>query len=152
MVIKSVYHISDIHIRTGNYEESRYDEYLSVFNNLIHDLQVQEDIKESIIVVTGDIVHNKSKIESSGINLFNFLFRKLTKLTKVYIIRGNHDYQQHNQDEVDLLSALINNCNYENLHYLNKTGTHDFQQTSKNDSHIYRNDIVKDVPIFSCSI
>ncbi len=125
MVIKSVYHISDIHIRTGNYEESRYDEYLSVFNNLIDDLQVQEDIKESIIVVTGDIVHNKSKIESSGINLFNFLFRKLTKLTKVYIIRGNHDYQQHNQDEVDLLSALINNCNYENLHYLNKTGTHE---------------------------
>ena len=77
------------------------------------------------VYMLGDIVHNKSKIESSGINLFNFLFRKLTKLTKVYIIRGNHDYQQHNQNEVDLLSALINNCNYENLHYLNKTGTHE---------------------------
>jgi DNA repair exonuclease SbcCD ATPase subunit/predicted phosphodiesterase len=125
MVLKSIYHISDIHIRTGNYEESRYDEYLSVFNNLIDDFKKQTDIKDSIIVVTGDIVHNKSKIESSGIYLFNFLFSELTKLTKVYIIRGNHDYQQHNQNEVDLLSALINNCNYENLHYLNKTGTYE---------------------------
>ena len=125
MVLKSIYHISDIHIRTGNYEESRYDEYLSVFNNLIDDFKKQTDIKDSIIVVTGDIVHNKSKIESSGIYLFNFLFSELTKLTKVYIIRGNHDYQQHNQNEVDLLSALINNCNYDNLHYLNKTGTYE---------------------------
>ena len=125
MVIKSIYHISDVHIRTGNYEESRYDEYQKVFSNLINEFKKKKDIKDSIIVVTGDIVHNKSKIESSGINLFNYLFSNLTKLTKVYIIRGNHDYQQHNQNEIDLLSALINNCNYDNLHYLNQTGTYE---------------------------
>ena len=125
MVIKTIYHISDIHIRTGNYEESRYDEYQKVFSNLINEFKKKKDIKDSIIVVTGDIVHNKSKIESSGINLFNYLFSNLTKLTKVYIIRGNHDYQQHNQNEIDLLSALINNCNYDNLHYLNQTGTYE---------------------------
>lgn len=125
MVIKSIYHISDIHIRTGNYEESRYDEYRKVFSNLINEFKKKKDIKDSIIVVTGDIVHNKSKIESSGINLFNYLFSNLTKLTTVYIIRGNHDYQQHNKNEIDLLSALINNCNYDNLHYLNKTGTYE---------------------------
>mgnify|MGYP003336639743 CR=1 FL=1 len=37
--IKHILHISDIHIRQGDIERSRYNEYKIVFNNFIHDIK-----------------------------------------------------------------------------------------------------------------
>ena len=120
--IKRIIHLSDIHIRTGNHEQARYNEYLNVFNNLIERLGQYDNLHDSIIIITGDIFHHKNQIESSGIELFTYLIKELTNLTSVYIIMGNHDYRQDNVDDPDLLSALIKNSNYNNLHYLDKTG------------------------------
>ena len=75
-----IIHLSDIHIRTGNFERSRYNEYMFVFKNLINSLKLIENFDEYIIVITGDIFHNKSQIESSGISLFTYLINELTKL------------------------------------------------------------------------
>jgi len=122
--IRNIIHLSDIHIRTGNNNQSRYNEYMNVFKNLIISLKKIEDIQngKSIIIITGDIFHHKSQIESPGIDLFSYLTKELTNLAPVYIIMGNHDYRQDNIDDSDLLSALIKNSNYSNLHYLDKTG------------------------------
>ena len=122
--IRNIIHLSDIHIRTGNNNQSRYNEYMNVFKNLIISLKKIEDIQngKSIIIITGDIFHHKSQIESPGIDLFSYLTKELTNLAPVYIIMGNHDYRQDNIDDADLLSALIKNSNYSNLHYLDKTG------------------------------
>ena len=38
------------------------------------------------------------------------------------MIMGNHDYRQDNSVEQDLISALVNNSNYKNLYYLEKSG------------------------------
>ena len=34
-IINNIFHISDIHIRNGDYNVSRYEEYKQVFDNLI---------------------------------------------------------------------------------------------------------------------
>jgi DNA repair exonuclease SbcCD nuclease subunit len=34
-MLKYIFHLSDLHIRNGDYKYSRYDEYLNVFNNTI---------------------------------------------------------------------------------------------------------------------
>ena len=70
--IHYIIHISDIHIRTGNIVQARYNEYLYVFKDLLGELKKYKDIKNSIIVITGDIFHHKNQIESSGIDLFSY--------------------------------------------------------------------------------
>lgn len=120
--VKNIIHISDIHIRTGNNIQARYDEYLYVFKDLITKLKKIRNIKNCIIVITGDIFHHKNQIESSGIDLFSYIIKQLTDLTEVFIIMGNHDYRQYNSEEQDLISALVKNSNYNNLYYLDKTG------------------------------
>ena len=124
--IKNIIHISDIHIRLGDRKTSRYDEYDSVFNNLYEDIKDKCTIY-TIIIITGDIFHNKNRIDNYGILLFNKLLGLLSKLSPVYIIQGNHDYQQHlSKDEPDILEASLeyitkyNNTN--NIFYLKNTG------------------------------
>ena len=49
--INKIIHLSDIHIRTGNHEQSRYDEYLNVFTNLIERLGQYDNLHDSIIII-----------------------------------------------------------------------------------------------------
>ena len=107
--INTVIHISDIHIRNGNKNQNRFDEYHGVFRNLFDKIQNRNN-EYSVCVITGDIFHNKSKIESSGIMLFNDFLNKLSKLIPVYIIQGNHDYRQDEPNEPgDHLATAVGN-------------------------------------------
>jgi len=129
--MESIIHISDIHIRAGNHDKSRYTEYLIVFNNLFQSLSQQECIQNntSVIVITGDLFHHKNKLEPYGLELTLHLFRGLSVLAPVFIIRGNHDYRQDVPTERDMISALMS---YEipNLHYLDKTDVYKFKNLS----------------------
>ena len=49
--VKNIIHISDIHIRQGDIERSRYNEYKIVFNNFIHDIKnLCKNSKPSIVI------------------------------------------------------------------------------------------------------
>ena len=130
-IMESIIHISDIHIRVGNHDKSRYAEYLTVFNNLFQSLSNQESIKNntSVIVITGDLFHHKNKLEPYGLELALHLFRGLSILSSVFVIRGNHDYRQDVPNERDMISALMS---YEipNVHYLDKTDVYKFHNLS----------------------
>ena len=104
-----IYHLSDLHIRAGCNVKARFSEYSFVFNRFIEWLKLQDDLKKSIVVVTGDIFHHKSRIESPGIKLFYDFFKTLATLVPhVIVIRGNHDYKQWDtDDEIDLLGSLL---------------------------------------------
>ena len=120
--MKYIIHISDIHIRNGDNICCRYDEYINVFNNLID--AINNEIKNKsdyIIVITGDIFHNKTNIGSYGLNLYKIFITKLAEITKVIIIPGNHDILQSDIDQPSLLyaSSFVNN----NLYILNDTAT-----------------------------
>jgi DNA repair exonuclease SbcCD ATPase subunit/DNA repair exonuclease SbcCD nuclease subunit len=122
--INQLIHISDTHIRTGDIIQSRYNEYLQVFKNLIKDIKNLESVKNNsaIIIITGDLFHAKSKCESSGIILFNFLLTSLSQLAPVLLILGNHDYVQMKSDETDMISAFLKYNSINNVYYLEKTG------------------------------
>lgn len=119
--IKRIFALADLHIRSGNDTSSRYDEYYKVFNNTIKDIKRLYIPEESIIVVLGDIFHCKNKLNSPSIDLFNFLFHNLTQFIPVFMIQGNHDFNQVNKNDEhnDLIKSL--NYNYDNLYYLDKT-------------------------------
>ena len=52
---KFIFHLSDIHIRLN----SRKEEYEFVFEELYQTLKKCPQIKDSLIVITGDLLHNK---------------------------------------------------------------------------------------------
>jgi DNA repair exonuclease SbcCD ATPase subunit len=130
-MIHNIIHISDIHIRSGDSKKSRYDEYISVFNNLTESISHQPSIlnKSAVIVITGDIFHDKNRIGPSGIKVATYLLQKLSTLATVIVIRGNHDYRQDHPTEHDMISALIS-YNIPNVIYFDTTDIHKFQNIS----------------------
>jgi DNA repair exonuclease SbcCD nuclease subunit len=121
-----VYHISDLHIRSGDYIKSRFFEYQEVFNKFGEILN--KETRECCVVITGDIFHDKNKIDSAGVKLFYDFINKLSK-HRVYIIRGNHDYKQSASDEIDLITSLLTPFSgvetFSNITYLDTTGIHE---------------------------
>jgi len=84
-MLKYIFHLSDLHIRNGDYKYSRYDEYLNVFNNTI--ISINTNItnlnlskNEFIIIITGDIFHNKNNIGNYGLLLYKNFITELTKI------------------------------------------------------------------------
>ena len=127
----NIIHISDIHIRSGDSKKSRYDEYISVFNNLAESISQQPSIlnKSAVIVITGDIFHDKNRIGPSGIKIATYLLQKLSTHATVIVIRGNHDYRQDHPLEHDMISALIS-YNIPNVIYFDTTDIHTFHNIS----------------------
>jgi DNA repair exonuclease SbcCD ATPase subunit/DNA repair exonuclease SbcCD nuclease subunit len=125
--VRHIIHLADTHIRTGDPDKSRYHEYSAVFENLCASIASMPSsaLDQTVIVITGDIFHNKSRIESSGIKLFTQLINGLSKLAPTYIIQGNHDYRQDQVDIPDLISAFLTDTplyDKNNVYYLNATG------------------------------
>lgn len=119
--VRKIFHLSDLHIRTGDKSQCRFDEYTTVFKNTLTRIECQLTT-DSVIILTGDIFHNKSKVEASGIVLFYGFMSALAKLAPVYIIQGNHDYRQDQTDTPDLISALLYDQTIPNVCYLDNTG------------------------------
>ena len=103
-----IYHISDIHIRNTEYHK---EEYLYVFNNLYNYLYtVKNDGSEgpcrvhstcnSLIVITGDILHNKDRLTPLCIELCCDFLMTLSKIMTVVFIAGNHDINIKNSDQI----------------------------------------------------
>lgn len=121
MDIKHIFHISDIHIRNGDEKTSRYTEYNNVFQELFisiknNTLYLNRD--EFVIVITGDIFHNKNVIGNYGLKLYKSLIENLTKIGKTIILHGNHDRNQSELNQPSLISSTIQ---LENLILLDQT-------------------------------
>lgn len=126
-VINKIYHFADLHIRAGinngDKKTSRYDEYINVLNaayNFIVKINKKSDF---VVLIAGDIIHDNKKIGSTCIDLFYEIILKFASICPVYIIRGNHDYNQssvHDQDMItSLMKAVVTN---KNIVYLNSSG------------------------------
>ena len=158
MTLKYIFHLSDLHIRNGDKISSRYDEYKLVFDNTI--ISIKEQIlknnfnnDEFIIIITGDIYHNKSVIGNYGLSLYKSFIQELVKINKVYILHGNHDFIQSELNHPTLVSS--SSFNIDNLTILDKTTTFNindigFSYVSIDDTlDIYRNSgRIQDLPKF----
>ena len=108
--MKTVYHISDIHIRC----QDRHDEYRNVFNNLYNKIE-----KNNLIVIAGDLYHDKAHITASSLILFKELMINLSSLCEIIIIDGNHDVNINNIKRKSNIEASLKELKTENnIHYL----------------------------------
>lgn len=121
--MKKLFHISDIHIRNGDKRASRYQEYSTVFDNLF--ISLKDNIakyrlnkNDYLIIITGDIFHNKNVIGNFGLELYNKFIKGLTDIGTTIIFHGNHD---RNQNEIDQPSLISSTIEIENLRILKST-------------------------------
>jgi DNA repair exonuclease SbcCD ATPase subunit/DNA repair exonuclease SbcCD nuclease subunit len=108
MVLTHIFHLSDLHIRNGDNIYSRYEEYKEVFKNTIVSIKKQIEVLELlfdnfIIVITGDIFHNKSVIGNYGLIMYRKFIQALSEVGRTYIISGNHDYDQSDINKPSLV-------------------------------------------------
>lgn len=120
-MLNYIFHVSDIHIRNGDAKFCRYQEYDDVFSRLYNSLKTKtKDIayNEFVIVLSGDIFHNKNNIGNYGLLLYKTLLEKLTSIGRTIIFHGNHD---KNQNEVGQPSLLASTFEIPNLTILDKS-------------------------------
>ena len=124
MTLKYIFHLSDIHIRNGDNINSRFEEYNNVINNTIISINEQINIMklnfdDFIIVISGDIFHNRYNASNFGLLLFNNLIKSLTKIGRLIIFEGNHERL------IDNNPSLITSLNFDinNLIVLNESQT-----------------------------
>jgi DNA repair exonuclease SbcCD ATPase subunit/DNA repair exonuclease SbcCD nuclease subunit len=119
--IKRIYHLADIHIR---YIE-RHEEYKIIFEKLLENIRNDGDFSSSIMVISGDIFHNRDRFVSETLLLFNDFVKKITNLVNLFVIVGNHDCFNHS-DRLDTVSGISSITNYNNFHLLKKSGIYNF--------------------------
>lgn len=103
--VRYVYHISDIHIR----KRIRHDEYMTVFKRFCQlvEKHISSEGKNCIIVVTGDIMHDKSEMVPESVDLLRRFLLVLSDLTEVVLIIGNHDVNIFNRTSLDCLTPIV---------------------------------------------
>jgi DNA repair exonuclease SbcCD ATPase subunit len=115
----NIVHLSDIHIRYGNTELSRYDEYIYVFNEFNKKLE-ELKLKNLIIVIAGDIFHFKNRYDGNSAFLFKYLIDICAKYAiKTLIIPGNHDIVQEDITCHSIIDSIV--IDNDKILILNKT-------------------------------
>lgn len=121
--IKKIYHFADIHIRRS---EERYQEYYDVFEN-VYSILKTKDMSNSLIVICGDILHEKKGYSKESLQLtFNF-FNNLRLFSPVIVIMGNHDGLINNNSNYDQLDVIINQVNTTKFHQQNANNVYYFK-------------------------
>jgi DNA repair exonuclease SbcCD ATPase subunit len=108
-----IYHISDVHIR--NFK--RHEEYTRVFEKLYAYIS-STFTEDSLIVLTGDIVHSKTDVTPELVNMVQTFLRRLCSIGPVLMIPGNHDANLNNSRRMDALTPIVNALNHKNLFYV----------------------------------
>lgn len=116
-MIKKIIHTGDIHIRNLR-RMDEYQEQLSKFLDECRDITSQYEEGEVRIVIAGDLLHNKLDISGEGYVLASWFLRELDKITKTFVISGNHDINMRNLNRLDPLSAIFSMCKFNQTYYL----------------------------------
>ena len=116
-MIKTIAHISDIHIR----KLQRHDEYREVFKRLYKQLN---ELKPDLIYVGGDVVHGKVDTSPEETRMVSEFLQSLCDISETIVIPGNHDANIRNKSREDALSPIIElvQKTNPNLHYWKQSG------------------------------
>jgi DNA repair exonuclease SbcCD ATPase subunit/DNA repair exonuclease SbcCD nuclease subunit len=118
-------HLGDIHIHSFQ----RHDQYRKAFSALYEKL---EEIKPDIIVIAGDIAHNKTELSPEFISVYSeFLLNLSERTNRVDIIIGNHDGNIKNKNRENAISPIINLINKiktSNITIFEKSGIYDIDE------------------------
>jgi DNA repair exonuclease SbcCD ATPase subunit len=140
MTIKYIIHLSDIHIRL-NY---RHQEYRDVFKKLYYEIDNLKLLFENVlIIITGDLLHDKTSLTSECIILCNEFLNELSKRFRTIIIPGNHDGFLNNSEKIDNISGILYGKNIENLVYLKYSQIYECENIVFGISSVFDNKFIK---------
>ena len=101
--IDYIIHLADIHI----HKSERENEYRNVFNNLLIIIESKKlNNKNSVIVICGDVIHDKTELHPTSVQLTKDFFKLMASITDVICISGNHDMSLHNENDNSLFSTI----------------------------------------------
>ena len=122
--IQVIYHISDLHIENNS---NTYEEYNYVFDKLFELLKNEKE-KKKILVITGDILHERTKLYTETILYTWEMLKKFAKLLPIIMIPGNHDINMRNRSKNDGLTGIIfdRRTNEMDIHYLLEGGLYKY--------------------------
>jgi DNA repair exonuclease SbcCD ATPase subunit len=148
--IKTIFHISDLHIQLYK----RHKEYLEVFTRVFEYLKTQKQNQTTnrnipmITVITGDLLHSKSDLSPECIQLtYNFI-KTLASILPVVIIPGNHDININNRERLDSITPIIADLpiNYP-VYYLLESGVYKLSNLLFYHASIFDYKIIKPVDV-----
>jgi len=114
-----ILHTADLHIGSGQYRSAEYN---LIFDKLLENIEAFSNKNELLILIAGDIFHNKTNYSADDVECFNYLMRSLSKYP-VIIIPGNHDCNLNAKDMLDLISPITEQ--FKNVHYLKNSGLYE---------------------------
>lgn len=117
-MVKKILHVADIHIRTYK----RHDEYREQFDKFY---EMARSEKPDRIVIAGDLVHQKIQMTPELIKMIVEFIVECSKIAKVIILIGNHDFLANNHDRLDALTPIIESLKLDNVEYFTKSGVHE---------------------------
>lgn len=115
-----IFHLSDIHVPKAH---KRHLEYKSVFHRVYSKMDEIRRGKSCLIVICGDILHNKDSLSSEQIMLTRQFLEQLSRRGTTILIAGNHDMNISNKSRLDSLTPIVNGLN---VNYLSKSGVYEF--------------------------
>ena len=132
--IKTAFHVSDIHIRLTK----RHDEYNNIFKNFYTALK-KSDKKSSILVIAGDLFHNKSDLSPECVQIAGDFLKNCSDILPTILIAGNHDATLTNKNRLDSISPIINTLKHKNLYYLKDSGLYRYEDILFNNFSVFDN-------------
>jgi len=128
--LSRIIHVSDIHIR----KRERHAEYQIVFDRLYDEMRKIVECSgkdDCIIVITGDIMHDKSELVPESINMLKKLLLSLSDIMEVVLIIGNHDVNIFNIGSMDALTPIVSDLyTTHKIHLLTENANYVFGETS----------------------
>jgi DNA repair exonuclease SbcCD nuclease subunit len=117
-VINKLIHFSDLHIRLFK----DHDLYKKVLEQALREWK---SIKPERIVFTGDLVHSKNQMTPELIEFVAWILTECSKITKIVVIIGNHDFLENNTSRLDALTPIIESLKNENIVYYKERGVYE---------------------------
>jgi DNA repair exonuclease SbcCD nuclease subunit len=133
-----IIHLSDIHIRMNE----RHEEYRQCFNELYKKLETY-DKKTSIIVITGDILNERTGLSAETIILCTEFLKRLASILKTVLIAGNHDGYLNTSQKMDIISGIFYDKEIANLYILKYSGIFPFNNLTFGVSSIFEENFIK---------
>ncbi|WP_041083644.1 metallophosphoesterase family protein [Thermotoga profunda] len=93
MILK-ILHTSDWHLGleswTGSKSVDRLDETKKA---LLHLVQIAEQEKVELVLITGDVLHSRVSPKIEALNVLSDILAKFSEIAHTFLVLGNHDWQ-----------------------------------------------------------
>ena len=115
-------HISDTHFPIKLRVGGRLDEYQKVIQNTLEEIDRISKENTTICVLTGDIMHDKDRLDPDGVLMAREFMISLGKIcSRVIVIAGNHDVNEANPEHsTDVVESIC--FATPNIEYLKRSG------------------------------